>query len=346
MESFLSNLNPKKIKLFAYSTQPNEDDLTKRLKNNFSAWNSIYGKNDQEASQSIHDDQIHILFDLSGHTSKNRLPVFSYKPAPIQVTWLGYWATTGVAEIDYFLGDPFRTPYDEDNHFTESIWQLPETSLCFSKPRDNVEIKSLPALSNGFITFGCFNNLTKLTDEVVKVRADILKSVPESKLFLKNRQLSSDQILNSVLDKFAQHNISSDRLILEGSSPRKEYFEAYNKVDISLSPFPFSGHTTSLEGLWMGVPVLVRKGNNCVSHHGELITHHAGLTEWIASDNNEYIKKAIELSADLNKLSNLRNDLREKTLSSPLFDSERFAKYFEEALFKMWNKYEKDIKAN
>tara|TARA_X000001036_G_scaffold411835_1_gene424889 strand:- start:234 stop:2306 length:2073 start_codon:yes stop_codon:yes gene_type:complete len=342
LENILNSIDKSRIKLFAYSNLKKEDELSERIKPAFSSWKQIINKSDKDTAELIHDDGIHILFDLSGHTAKNRLPVFAYKPAPIQVTWLGYWATTGVAEMDYILGDPYRTPYEDKDHFTETIWQLPETSLCFSEPKDKVDIKPLPALSNGFITFGCFNNLTKMTDEVVKVRADILKAVPESKLFLKSKLLDSDQIYTSVLDRFAQHNISSDRLILEGKTPRKEYFEAYNKIDIALSPFPYAGSTTSIEGLWMGVPVLTLEGNNCVSNVGDLINQNIGLSDWIAGDNNEYIEKAKKFASGIEYLSKLRNNLRKEVLSSPLFYSDRFTENFQEALWTMWEKWKRN----
>ena len=142
-----------------------------------------------EAAQKIHNDGIHILIDLSGHTAKNRLPIFAWKPAPIQVSWLGYFASTGLSEIDYILGDPYVTPYEEASHFSEKIWQLPETYLCFTPPDLDLKVDPSPARSNGFITFGCFNNLARMTDEIVSVRAAILQAVPGSKLFLKDKQL-------------------------------------------------------------------------------------------------------------------------------------------------------------
>ena len=338
LEDILKLIDVSNFKLFAYSNLQNEDELSKRIKPLFSSWKQIINKDDLATAQMIHDDQIHILFDLSGHTVENRLPVFAYKPAPIQVTWLGYWASSGVAEIDYFLGDRYRTPNKDKDHFTEKIWQLPETSFCFSKPKNNIEIKSLPALKNGFITFGCFNNITKMTDDVVKVRAKILKAVPKSKLFLKDKNLKIDKVRKLVLERFAKYSISSDRLIFEGKTPRIDYFKAYNKVDIALSPYPYAGVTTSIEGLWMGVPVLTKRGNSCVSKVGDLINQMINLSDWIANDDDEYIKKANKFASDIDRLSKLRHNLRERVLSSPLFDTNMFTKNFQEALWLMWEK--------
>jgi predicted O-linked N-acetylglucosamine transferase (SPINDLY family) len=266
------------------------------------------------------------------------LPVFAWKPAPIQVSWLGYWATTGVNEIDYILGDPYAMPKEEAHHFTEKIWHLPESFLCMTEPKNGLEVKKLPALSNNFITFGCFNNISKMNDKVIEVRSKILKAVPNSKLFLKSKELGVISEQKIILDRFLKFGISKDRLIFEKSSQRDEYFKSYNKVDIALSPFPYGGVTTSIDGLWMGVPVLSRKGDKFLSHVGETIAYNCGLENWIANSDDEYISKAIEFSADLKTLSNLREVMREKVLNSPIFNSKRFSRNFEKGLWDMWKK--------
>ena len=238
-------------------------------------------------------------------------------------------------QIDYILGDPFVTPQSEAHHFTEEIWQLPESYLCFTPPDQDLAIGSLPALKNGFLTFGCFNNLSRMTDEVVSVRAEILRNVPNSKLFLKDKQLDYQSVRDQVLSRFATHGISSARLLLEGRSTREEYLKCYHRVDIALSPFPYGGGTTSVEGLWMGVPVVTRKGSYFLSHLGESIAHNSELSDWIAHDNEDYVEKAMRFSSDLNSLGELRHGLREKLLKTPLYDLPRFARHFEEALWKM-----------
>jgi predicted O-linked N-acetylglucosamine transferase (SPINDLY family) len=285
-----------------------------------------------KAAQKIHSDGIHILFDLSGHTGKNRLPVFAWKPAPIQVSWLGYFASTGVSEMDYILGDPYVTAHEEADHFSETIWQLPETYLCFTPPDLDLKVAPLPACSNGFVTFGCFNKLSRMTDETVSVRAAILHAVPGSKLFLKDKQLEHESGRHRVLSRFAAVGIAADRLILEGRSPREEYLECYGRVDIALSPFPYGGGTTSVEGLWAGVPVITKKGNHFLSHLGESIAHNSGLSDWIASDEEEYVAKAVAYASNLEALSELRNGMREQILGTPLFDVPRFALHFEQAV--------------
>ena len=337
LEGLLNELGGSKLALFAYPTKLLEDELTVRIKPHFAAWRPLVGIGDEAAANLIHSDGIHILIDLSGHTAGNRLPIFAWKPAPVQISWLGYFASSGVTEIDYILGDPYVTPIEEAGHFTEKIWRLPESYLCFTQPNVDVDVAPLPALTNGSVTFGCFNKIERINDDVVAVWARILKAIPDSKLFLKDKKLSNDSMRDAVYRRFEFVGIGRGRLILEGSSPRSEYLASYNRVDIALSPFPYGGGTTSAEGLWMGVPVIAKRGNHFLSHLGESIAHNTGLSEWIASDQDDYVAKAIEYSSNLDGLAKLRLRLREQVLYSPLFDRKRFASHFETALRGVWN---------
>jgi protein O-GlcNAc transferase len=340
IESMTANLRKGTIDLVAYPTNSKADGLTNRIKPAFSQWSPIYWFRNEDAARLIHDDHIHILVDLAGHTSQNRLPVFAWKPAPIQVSWLGYFATTGVQEIDYLLGDPYVTPDTEAHHFIERIWRMPETYLCFTPPDVELQVAPLPALATGRVTFGCFNNLSKLNDVVVDVWARILAEMPKASLFLKTRQLNDTMLRESMLRRFANHGIAAERLVLEGGSPRTELLAAYNRVDIALDPFPYPGGTTSVEGLWMGVPVITKRGDRFLSHVGETIAHNAGLTDWIANDADDYVTKAVRFGSDIESLAKLRSGLRQRVLASPLFDAERFARNFEQAMWGMWQRWQ------
>ncbi len=339
LEGALSKLDQSKLSLIAYTNNLQEDELTSRLKKIFYSYKSLVGKNDQEAANLIHDDRIDILIDLSGHTALNRLPVFAYKPAPLQVSWLGYWASTGLEQIDYIVGDPYVTPAEEADHFCEKIKTLPETYLCFTPPSMDIQVKELPSIKNGFVTFGCFNNFSKINKEVVCLWAKVLLAVKGSRLFLKAEQLDDPVVTEETIELFAKFGIGAGRLIFEGRSNLRDYFESYNKIDIALDPFPFPGGTTSVQALWMGVPVLTKKGNRFISHNGETIAYNSGQADWIAHDDADYIAKAIHFSSDLEELSNLRSGLRAKVLTSPLFDAERFARNFENAMFEIWHDY-------
>ena len=346
LEEFLNQLGKFDFELYAYTTKSNEDDLTLRIKPGFTRWKSLVGISDVDAADRIYNDGIHILIDLSGHTAQNRLPIFAWKPAPVQISWLGYFASTGVAEIDYILGDPYVTPTEEANHFNEKIWQLPESYICFTEPEVDIDVVSLPALDKKRITFGCFNKIARITDPVVRVWSEILHAVPTAVLFLKDKYFDVKSVRDSFYDRFKVNGIQKDRLILEGKSPRSKYLAAYNRVDIALSPFPYGGGTTSAEGLWMGVPVITMQGNHFLSHLGESIAHNTGLSDWIAVDEEDYVAKAIALSTDLEGLEKLRLRLRAQVLSRPLFDAERFANHFKNALRGMWKRFEERDKSN
>lgn len=345
IEALLQHMDRNRVTVIAYASMPafKYDQITERIMPLFSAWNNIHLLSYEQAAQRIHADGIHVLLDLSGHTTDNRLPVFCMKPAPAQASWLGYFATTGVAEMDWFIGDPWLCPPEEEIDFTEKVWRLPQTWLCFTPPPVEIAATELPALKNGYVTFGCFNNLNKMSDAVVAVWSDVLKRVPTSKLLLKAPQLREDDMIATTLGRFAGHGIGAERLILEGPSPRAAYFAAYGKVDLCLDPFPYPGGTTSVEALWASVPVLTLRGNRFLSHLGESIAHNAALPDWIAADKAEYVAKAAQFAADLPALAALRAGLRDRMLASPLLDAPRFARDFTDMLWAMWEEKSGDV---
>jgi len=341
--STLRDLSKKNFELIAYSTHDRKDELSSNFKSLFSKWNSIKNKSDKEVINQILDDKIHILIDMQGHSAKNRLPIFFYKAAPIQATWLGQ-GSSGISEIDYFIGSPHLTPKEEEKYYVEKILRLPEISQCLTIPEFELEISDLPAKKNNFITFGCFNQFAKINDEVISLWSKILLSIKNSKLLLKTRELSNKELLESVLNKFKKFNISYDRLILEGKSKtRKEVLETYSRVDISLDPFPFQGNTSTCESVWMGVPVLTLKGDRYLFHFGESINSNLNMKDWIADNKDDYFKKAIQFSSDLGRLAKIRTSLRKEVLLSSVFDSNRFSKHFGEMLQDMWNNFTKNI---
>ena len=333
----LSHVNLDRIELIAYPTHPQEDEITERIRPSFSQWHPLYGKNDEDAARLIHDDGIHLLMDLSGHTAFNRLPVFAWKPAPIQAAWLGLPNTTGVSEIDYFLGDALATPVEIESHFSETLWRFPESYLCFSVPLQSVNVAPLPAYSTGCVTFGSFNNLTKMNDEVVELWSRILLSIPNSRLYLKTGQLDSEDLCEKTRSRFTKHGITPERLLLKGkTNSAAEHLAEYNKVDIALDPFPYPGATTSIEAMWMGVPVLTIKGNRFVSLIATSVAHYSGLPDWVATSKDGCVAKAVSFTSDLDRLSSLRAGLREQVLTSSIFDAPRFAQNLESALWGMW----------
>lgn len=328
------------LELIAYPTHCRADALTERIKACCHGWHSAVGLSDEVLARRIREDDIDILIDLSGHTGHNRLPMLAWKPAPVQASWLGYLGTTGVAAIDYLIADPWVLPDTERDQFTEKIWRLPESYLCFTPPEADIQVAALPARTNGYVTFGCFNNLTKMNDAVVALWARVLATVPDSRLFLKTTQLMEASVRQRVAERFAEHGIASWRLIMEGAvRGRTEHLATYNRVDIALDPFPYPGITTSVEGLWMGVPVLTLAGQSFMSRQGVGILANTGLPDWIAADANDYVAKALAHASDLPRLATLRSGLRQQVLASPLFDAPRFARHFEAALRGMWTQW-------
>jgi protein O-GlcNAc transferase len=340
LEGVLANLDPKRVELFAYPTTPAVTDLTHRIARRFSAWKPIHALGDEAAARLIHGDGVHILLDVAGHTAHNRLPLFAWKPAPLQVSWLGYFGTTGLAAMDYVLGDPIVAPEQEDAYFCESLWRLPECYLCFTAPNVDVDVGPLPMLTRGHVTFGCFNNVAKLNDSLIRLWSAIVLSVPDSQMFLKAFQFGEPAIQERIRASFAANGIDAQRLRIEGPSSRIGHYECYNEVDIALDPFPYPGGTTSAEALWMGVPVLTKRGDRFLGHLGETIAVSAGLGEWVAGSDAEYSAKAIAFAEDVGRLKALRAKLRNQVLCSPLFDAQRFARNFENALVAMWNQRE------
>lgn len=334
--SALASQQADRIEVIAYANNPLSDELTQRLQALCAGWCMVAGMSDQALAQRIHSDAIDILIDLSGHTGLNRLPVFAWKPAPVQVSWLGYMSTTGVAAIDWLLADPWTLPPSEDHHFTERIWRLPETRLCFTPPDADLAVSPMPAQTQGHITFGCFNNLTKVNDDVVHAWAQVLQAVPHSVLMLKSDQLDDPAERERMIARFGAQGVAPERLCMQGRTARADYLAAYDQIDIALDPFPYTGGTTSAEALWMGVPVLTLAGHSMIARQGVGLMMNAGLPDWVAADLDDYVAKAAAHAADLPSLARLRAGLRQQVLTSPLFDASRFAHHFEAAMRGMW----------
>jgi predicted O-linked N-acetylglucosamine transferase (SPINDLY family) len=336
LKNLLTRINRSRIELFAYSNSQDEDELTSFIKPYFSSWKSLVSLSDEAAASLIRADGIHLLLDLSGHSAKNRLPLFAWKPAPVQVSWLGYFATTGVAEMDYLLADEVGVSAPLRSQFVEKVWYLPDTRLCFSPPDSECAVSALPALKNGHITFGCFQNLAKIGDEVLSVWREILNAVPEAVLRLQCKQLDDPKVLGQLVKRMRSHGIEPARLSLFGSMPREAYLAAHSGVDLLLDTFPYPGGTTTCEALWMGVPTLTLAGDSLISRQGASILSAAGLPEWVVESRADYIARAVTIANDLPSLVNLRAALRRQVLASPLFDASRFAVNFEDALWQMW----------
>lgn len=341
MESLLAHLNTDRVELVAYTTNQWESELTTRIKPHFAAWHTIAGLSDEAAARKIHEDGIHILVDLAGHTGGNRLPVFAWKPAPVQVSWLGYFATTGVPGMDYLLADPVSVPDGHREHFTETVWHLPDTRLCFTPPAPSARLAPShpPALSNGFITFGCFQNLTKINDGVLAVWGKIFQALPQARLRLQSKHINCPVACEHLQQRLAHVGITPEKVTLEGGVPREAYLAAHADVDIILDTFPYPGGATTCEALWMGVPTMTIAGGTLLARQGASLLACVGLEDWIASDEADYVARTIAYAADINRLVQLRSSLRSRLLASPLCDAPLFARNLEDAFRGMWDAY-------
>lgn len=336
LENVLNQLDREKFSISLYSTISQTDETSTRLRALGDRWVSIAGLEDEAASGIIRDDRIDILVDLAGHSGHNRLGVFARRPAPLQIAWLGYFATTGLAAIDYIVVDPLICEPADQGFFTEKLWFLPQTRLCFTPPSSAVDVSQLPALRNGFVTFGSFNNLAKLNSAVLRLWSRVLAAVPGSRLLMKAEGLSDAAVRARLVEAFSEHCIAAGRLEFEGWSDREGYLAAYRQVDLALDPYPFTGGTTSFEALWMGIPFVTLRGDRMVSRQGVSILGNLGMADWIAADEDGYVAMAVEHSANLAKLAQLREGLRQRLLASPLCDAAAFAANLGEALTGMW----------
>lgn len=332
LESALGCLDRDVFEVRFYATSEHEDDLSRRLRGHGDHWQRIARLDDGRAAQIINDDRIDILVDLSGHTANNRLGVFARKPAPLQVAWLGYFATTGLATMDYILVDPYLCTEADQQYFTERLFFLPDTRLCFTAPSSAVEVGELPALKTSVLTLACFNNLAKINSAVIELWAEVMSALPEARLILKAKALGDSSVRSRLLSRLGELGVSADRLLLEGWSSRGDYFEAYRQVDIALDPFPFTGGTTSVESLWMGVPFVTLNGDRLLSRQGVSMLKNLGMDDWIASSREDYVRLVTKHCRDIEGLAVLRQTLRHRLLSSPLCDARRFAKNLTSAL--------------
>ena len=335
LENILQKIDRRHLSLVALLTHAGSDDVTERLRQYFDDWIDLCGVDDAGAAKRIHDENLHLLIDLSGHTEFNRLPVFAWRPAPVQLAWLGYFASTGLAEMDYLLADRVGLPVAQQEFFTEKIWYLPDTRLCFTPPTESPEISALPALKGDGLTFASFQVLAKITDQVLSLWGTILAALPSARLRLQNEFLADAGVQESLKERLLAQGIDPSRVLMYGAMPREQYLAAHAEVDIILDTFPYPGGTTTCEALWMGVPTLTLLGETLLSRQGASLLSAAGLQNWIAETPNEYIAKACSYANALSDLAHLRSGLRRQVAASPLCDAEQFARNFEQALWEI-----------
>jgi len=341
LRSVLPALDPEKQELFAYQTGPESDDITAEFQRIVPNWRMAAHLSDDQFADRVVADGIDILLDLAGLSGRGRLRLFVRRPAPIAATWIGYFATTGLPAIDYVLASRHVIPPGEESQWVETPWYLPETYLCFSRPEVEVPVGPLPAERRGYLTFGSANNVNKLSDATLAAWTPLLHALPDSRLVLRAGGFRNPEVVARTRNRLVERGIAPERFDLE-PPPEGGYaahLARYADIDIALDPFPYNGGTTTVESLWMGVPVLVRKGDRYVAHMGENILRNVGLDDWIAEDDTDYNRKAEAFAADLPTLAALRATLRDRLEASPLMDAPRFARHLEDAFRGMWRNW-------
>ncbi|RNC82991.1 MAG: tetratricopeptide repeat protein [Balneola sp.] len=339
IQQLFKNYDKNQFEFYGYAEVEKPDGYTSSFMKLLDGWRSTIGVSDQEVYRTIKSDCIDILIDLAGHTAGNRLKIFSMKPAPVQASYLGYINTTGLQEIDYRFCDAYVNPPETQQYYTEQLVHLPNSFTCYEPINPSPLVEETPGLTNGYITFGCFNNTNKLTPSTIRVWSELLKRLPSAKLLLKSSHLNDQLTIERFKSQFLKQGVNEEQLLFEGSSEIYDYLATYNKIDIALDPFPHNGGTTSHDLLWMGVPMISLEGNQYVSRFGVSILHNIGYPEWIASNEKEYINKAIALASDVDLLNTIRLGLREKMKVSPLCDGVQFSRNFEHVLRSLWKEF-------
>ena len=325
------------FEVFCYADVARPDAITARLRPLADVWRNIAGLTDEQVARLVRQDRIDILVDLTMHMARNRLLVFARKPAPVQVSWLAYPGTTGLSTVDYRLTDPYIDPPGlHDHDYSEESIRLPDAFWCYDPLASEPAVGALPALGNGYITFGCLNNFCKVNDSVLKLWAHVLEAVDGSRLVLLAPQGSPRR---RTLDLLERNGVDRDRVTFMAREPRPQYLELYHRIDIGLDTFPYNGHTTSLDAFWMGVPVVTLVGSTPVARAGLSLLTNLGSPELVATTREQFVSIAVALADDLPRLSELRATLRDRMQASPLMDAPHFARMVEAAYREMWRRW-------
>ncbi|CAO4180325.1 tetratricopeptide repeat protein [Methylorubrum aminovorans] len=340
IEPFLRHLDQAQYEARAYMTQAAEDAVSARLRTVFSGWHNIAGLSDDEAADLIEADAIDILVDLSGHSAGHRLLVFARKPAPVQVSYLGHPATTGLRAMDYRLTDHgLDVPGQTESLHTETLWWLPGVSATYEPPEGVAPVRERPPFEdNGFVTFGVMNRFEKIGDGALQAWAEILRRLPDAHLFMVVGDVEVPEVRAQVESRLSKAGLPIDRVRLH---PRTTagYFQLYHEFDIALDSFPYNGGTTSCDTLSMGVPIIALRGTHAVASVGSSLLVTVGLDELAADTPEDYVARAVALACDADRLRALRSGLRQRVYASPLMDHARFAREMGEAFRAMWRRW-------
>jgi len=336
IEPLLEKLNRDRFSIHLYSGVIRKDSVTNRIEKLADSWKDVANTSQDILSQRIQEDGIDVLIDLSGYTDGNRSKVFASRSAPVQVSFLGYPHSSGMSTMTHRIVDAVSDPEGVTLN-SEELARMPHCFLCYRPPEDYPEVGPLPVSAGKGITFGSFNNITKLSNQSIDLFSKALNVVPGSKLVLKSHQTNDETIRNRTISRFESNGVSSDRIEFLSRIPSlKDHLDAYNQIDIGLDTHPYNGTTTTCEALWMGVPVLTLVGKRHAARVSASLLNVVGLGEMVTETEESFVAKAVELSNDKNRLASIRNDMRRKMAASPLLDEEGYAKDFGNLLEEMY----------
>jgi len=346
IEPVLAHHDKRAFEVYCYYNNAAPDDVvTGRLRGWADHWIACAQLTDEELAQRIRVDEIDILVDLSGHTAGGRLLVFARRPAPLQLSWIGYSGATGLRHIQWHLSDHRASPPLADRALPASedadqYFRLPEVFSCYRPPADAPAVAETPALKSGQVTLGSFNNITKISDRVVRVWSRLLVAQPSLRLALKHKAYEDEAVRARLVGRFADQGVEASRLLLLGrASTTVEHLELYSRIDIALDTFPYCGVTTTCEALWMGVPVVSLAGQIMVERMGLALLAAIGRSEWVAASEDDYLRIVVALTSDHGRLAAIRSTLRAQLRDSPLCQEARFTGHLERAYRSLWHRW-------
>jgi predicted O-linked N-acetylglucosamine transferase (SPINDLY family) len=329
------------VEVFCYSTGAVRDAVTERLERLADHWVNARALNDAALAARIRTDRIDVLVDLSGHTAGHRLKVFAQKPAPVQITWIGFLGTTGLSTIDCRFSDSVADPSGSaDEVFSERLIRLQGSCLCYAPPEAAPAVAPPPAESQGYVTYGSFNVPAKHNGQVIELWASVLRAAPAARILLKGRGVDRGRLREATRAAFAAAGVAAERVLLRPTDrDQMDHLQHYNQVDVALDPFPYNGVTTTCDALWMGVPVVTLRGERHSSRICASILTNAGLPELVADTTSAYQAMALKLGADVERLAKLRAGMRDRLRGSRLMDAIGVTLEVEASYRRLWQEW-------
>jgi protein O-GlcNAc transferase len=330
-------LDPDRFAIVCLAQRASRDPIARRFRAIASEWRDVDTLSDTAVATLARDLGIDMLIDLGGYGDAARMTACAHRLAPVQIKWVGMQNhSSGLAEMDWIITDRWETPPELAHLYSERLLRMPDGYICYSAPPYAPDVVALPALEKGRVTFGCFNNLAKVTPRTIATWCAVLQRVRDSRLILKTHQFADASTRERIVACFAAHGVAPERIELRGASPHRAFLREYNEIDIVLDPFPYSGGLTTCEALWMGVPTVTLPGESFASRHSLSHLSNAGLADWVAADTHDYVELAVRRAADLPGLADLREGLRARVRASPLCDEPRFGRNLGAALRQAW----------